>query len=236
MIERVAATEDEMLAAFLMAEIDSSRYGPNIRANLAARRLERRLIDAPNMTDSVENATRRQLIGNRGYENREALFAAFPRDVTWRRVELEAPDFDTMRYINDTKAGSYWANLSDGTRLVSAGARNLRQRPADPDTQQIGAIAQALRKGVRFPATNRSATPRGFFDLLIEGHSRATAYVMEHFAGVVEAFVGSSPSMPSWVFTNSSFPSVPRDSMAAPCSALHPSPRTISLNTCPRCS
>lgn len=199
MIERVAATEDEMLAAFLMAEIDSSRYGPNIRANLAARRLERRLIDAPNMTDSVENATRRQLIGNRGYENREALFAGFPRDVTWRRVELEAPDFDTMRYINDTKAGSYWANLSDGTRLVSAGARNLRQRPADPDTQQIGAIAQALRKGVRFPPLIAAQHREGSL-ILIEGHSRATAYVMEHFAGVVEAFVGSSPSMPSWVF------------------------------------
>ncbi len=201
MIERGPATEDEMIAAFLRAEIDSSRYGDNcVRAGLAALGLERRLIDVPNMTDSAENGVRRQLIGYRGYEAREALFAGFPRDVTWRRVELETGDFETMRYINDTVTTTpHWANLSDGTRLVSAGARNLRQRPADPDTQQIGAIAQALRNGVYFPPLIAAQHREGSL-ILIEGHSRATAYVMEHFAGVVEAFVGSSPSMPSWVF------------------------------------
>lgn len=74
MIDRGPATEDEMIVAFLRAEIDSSRYGENyVRAGLRARGLERRLIDSPNVTDSVENGVRRQLMGYRGYEVRQAL-------------------------------------------------------------------------------------------------------------------------------------------------------------------
>jgi hypothetical protein len=103
------------------------------------------------MTNSVDNGARRQLMGYRGYETREALFAGFPRDVTWRRVELDTSDFETMRYINDANAGSRSVNLSNGTRLVSVGAANLRLQLPDPDTQHITAIAQALRNGLGFP-------------------------------------------------------------------------------------
>jgi hypothetical protein len=201
MIERCPATEDEMIAAFLRAEIDSSRYGDNfVKTGLAQLGLERRLIDAPILTDPAENGARRRLMQYRGYEARIALFAGFPLDVRWRRVQLETRDFETMQYINDAITSTpHWTNLSDGTRLVSVGARNLRQRSADPATCQIASIAQALRNGVRFAELIAAQHHQGSL-ILIEGHSRATAYAMEHFAGEVEALVGSSPSMSSWVF------------------------------------
>src|SRR5689334_13998917 len=67
-IEIGPATENEMIAAFLRAEIDSSRYGNNfVKTGLAQLRLERNIIDAPNLADAVENDVRRQLMRYRGY-------------------------------------------------------------------------------------------------------------------------------------------------------------------------
>jgi hypothetical protein len=63
------------------------------------------------------------------------------------------------------------------------------------NTQQIGAIAQALRTGRRFPELIAAQADDGTL-ILIEGHSRATAYVIEHLAGDVEGLIASSPSMP----------------------------------------
>jgi hypothetical protein len=54
-IEIGPATENEMIAAFLRAEIDSSRYGNNfVKTSLAQRRLQRNIIDSPNLADAVE--------------------------------------------------------------------------------------------------------------------------------------------------------------------------------------
>jgi hypothetical protein len=91
MIERGPATENDMVVAFLRAEIDSSRYDDHIKTPLAQGGSERRLIDEPNLADPAENALRKQLLTFRGYEARTALFAGFPADATWRRVTLEAP-------------------------------------------------------------------------------------------------------------------------------------------------
>jgi hypothetical protein len=147
MIERGPATENDMIGAFLRAEINSSRYDDHITGALTQQNLGRHLIDQPNLADAAENAARKQLLAFRGYETRVALFAGFPTDTTWRRVTLEACDLATLRYAKYQT----WIDLSDGTRLVSVGAHNFSQRPEDPDTYHINAIAEALRNGVRFP-------------------------------------------------------------------------------------
>jgi hypothetical protein len=201
MIECGAASEDEMIAAFLRAEIDSSRYGNDfVKTGLTQRGLERSIIDTPNCADAPENAIRRDLMQYRGYKTRQALFAGFPSDVRWRRVELEARDFAAMRYINDALTETpHWTSLSGGTRLVSVGARNFRQRQTDPTNHQIAAIAQELRNGRRFPELIAAEAEDGSL-ILVEGHSRATAYAIEEPVHSVEALVGSSPSMAKWVF------------------------------------
>lgn len=195
MIERGPATENDMIAAFLRAEINSSRYDDQIWVPLARQGFGRRLIDDPDLADAAENAARKQLLAFRGYDARIALFKDFPVDVTWRRVTLEATDLETLRYANYPT----WVDLSDGTRLVSVGARNFSQRPDDPATYHINAIAEALRNGVRFPELIVALDNDGSL-ILIEGHSRATAYLMEQFAGDVEALVASSAAMSQWAF------------------------------------
>jgi hypothetical protein len=200
MIERGPATEDEMVLAFLQAEIRSSRYGSIIQRTLAQLGWENSLIENPNLADEVENAQRRWLLSYRGYPRREGLFTRFPLDVQWRRVGLEPTDLQVIRYIKDTvTAAPNWTNLSNGTRLVCEGASSVRQQSSDPLFQQIVAIAEGIRDGIRFPALIAAEHDKGNL-VLIEGHSRATAYVLEGYGGTVEAFVGSSLSMKDWPF------------------------------------
>ena len=184
-----------MVVAFLRAEINSSRHDKLVAERLALSGFTRRLIDEPNLADAAENCARMQVLDCRGYKRREALFAGFPLDAAWRRVVLAPPDFETLRYARYKT----WMDLSDGTRLVSVGARNFRQRPGGPETYQIKGIAEALRSGVRFPELIAAQGGDGSL-ILIEGHSRATAYVLEGFVGEVEILVGTSPSMPRWAF------------------------------------
>src|SRR5579872_3666695 len=100
MIERGAASEHDMVASFLRAEINSSRYDDQILQPLTQRGLSRRLIDAPNLADAAENAARKWLLGFRGYETRNLLFTGFPMDTQWRRVTLAPQDLARLRYAN----------------------------------------------------------------------------------------------------------------------------------------
>jgi hypothetical protein len=196
MIERGPATEDEMISAFLQAEIDSPRWGPCVKAKLADLGSGRLLIDSPNLKDAAENLRRKQVLDcYRWYQPRKDIFTGFPLDVTWYRAELQAQDFQTMQYI----VHPYWNELSGETRLVSDGARNLRRFASDSRFQHIVAIAQGIHAGeVPLPLIVAQHN-RGRL-VLIEGHSRATAYAVVSFTGPVEAFVGSSPSMNEWKF------------------------------------
>jgi hypothetical protein len=200
MVERELVSENEMVLAILQAELDSPRpWGDCVKAGLAALGLERSLIDAPDLTDSRQNAQRKRLLGYRGYECREGLFAGFPLHVIWRRVDLEACDFQAMRYINDSvTAAPNWNEFSSRTRLVSVGARNFPAYSSDERFGHIAKIAEAIRCGKRFQPLIAAQHYEGHL-VLIEGHSRATAYVMEGFIKS-DAIVGSSPSMANWAF------------------------------------
>ena len=79
------------------------------------------------------------------------------------------------------------------------GARNVRQQSSNPLFQQIVAIAERIRNGVRLPPLIAARHDSGDL-VLIEGHSRATAYALESYGGTVEAFVGYSLSMTDWPF------------------------------------
>jgi hypothetical protein len=198
MIEIADATEDEMIAAFLRAEIDSSRYSASINALLAQLGRDRGIVDTPARADPAENLARKSILrGYRGYPN-QLLFTGFPTDVIWRRVQLEPRDFDDLRYANDARVeGQLLMTLSGGTRRVTDGARNLIQVPPNAATAHIRQIVAALHNGQAFAPLITAESEDGSL-ILIEGHSRATAYVIERFAGNVEAFVASSPSLSRW--------------------------------------
>ena len=76
MIELGIASEDDVVLAFLRAEIDSPKWGPDYLRVLQDLRLDRvSLIDAANLAGSHAGVIRKDVLGAvRGYGRDEALF------------------------------------------------------------------------------------------------------------------------------------------------------------------
>ncbi len=92
-----------------------------------------------------------------------------------------------------------------GTRLIADGAKNVGKRwppeAADKDpSPSILVIAAKLEKGGSFPELIFVGEPEAPPDqlVLVEGHSRATAYVYAGAAPEIEALVGFSSGIVKW--------------------------------------
>jgi hypothetical protein len=198
MIELRRAEENEVVLAFLQAEIDSPRWAKWILGALAENGVGRgELIDHPDLGNQTANAMRRALLGRfRGFGVNTYLFAEFPYDVQWTWVQISQAEQSILKYANC----SPWIQLSGGTRLVTEGAKNLSGLSADQDPRRhIEAIAEAVKQGRRFPALVAVKSDDGFL-ILLEGHCRATAYVAAGFKGGIDLIVGSSRGISKWVF------------------------------------
>lgn len=195
-IEIRSATEDEVISAFLQAEVDSTRYGGTIVDCLKALGRDRALIDTPVLTDANENGARRRILsGYRGYPDR-FLFQGFPSDVLWRRVQLQVAEFSNVRYANHP----VFLRLSAGSRAIADGASNFKANPADhPAMAHVSAVLAAYGQGLEFaPLIMVEGPDRA--PILIEGHTRATVYVIAGHTGNVDAFVGFSLALSRWIF------------------------------------
>ena len=83
------SSEDEMIATFLRAELESGRWSGPIADALRGHGADARLFTSAALTSPEENALRRRILDEtRGYGRREGLFAGFPDDVRWDRVVL----------------------------------------------------------------------------------------------------------------------------------------------------
>src|SRR5215469_18694907 len=81
------ASEDDMVATFLAAEINSEGYGAQISEILCRLGQARSLLDQPDTSDEHANATRRQVLASyRSYPSGD-VFTGMPADVTWRSEE-----------------------------------------------------------------------------------------------------------------------------------------------------
>jgi hypothetical protein len=196
MTELGRAEEREVILAFLRGEIDSPRFGPTYVGLLTHNGLERSaLIDNADLKDLRQNAIRRELLRCvRGYDDNSYLFAGFPNDVVWRRVLLEPSEHVVLKYANYPT----WVDLSGGTRLVMDGAKNVERMGVNDEPRiHIEAIQRALQGGRKFAPLIAVEAQDGFL-ILVEGHSRATAYAASRLAGNIDLLVGSSPAVPFW--------------------------------------
>jgi hypothetical protein len=198
MIELGLATEDQMILAFLQGEVDSSRFSPCVNQVLAALGRDRALIDAPDLGDASESHARRCILYTcRGYPS-GYLFVGWPQDAVWRQVSLERADFDTMKYANNVES---LLILSGGSRLARDGAANYSRGVADTNVwSHLDAILAGLRRGETYAPLIAAQSVDDSSLVLVEGHSRATAYLIEATTADVKAFVAASPSMANWQY------------------------------------
>jgi hypothetical protein len=194
------AAEPEVVLAFLRGEIDSERFGADVRRALVdAGGLH--LVRSPDLDSDEENHAReRALAAARGWRDSE-LFEGFPENVDWYHGILPPDALSRVRFINY----SYWNELSGGSR-----------RPADvASTLQSGRLPTWLRElgtdwcvqlAAQFATAEAvddlivMATPDLGKLVLLEGHARLTAIFVGGLQRrlTVRAYLGLSAAIEQW--------------------------------------
>ena len=191
--------EDEMIAVFLACELGSFRFGDHLRQLLQRDAVEPAVIEAPALASEQQNKYRRRLLGEvRGLGHDRANFHGFPDDVTWERCFLTPNEVSRIEYCNY----SYWLELSNGTRKPADGAARIKQGVKQimrQSTENFRRGAAALRAGTTFREMILATHDRTRL-VVIEGHLRLTAYMMEpHLVpDELEVILGYSDRMTDW--------------------------------------
>src|SRR6266478_1183605 len=180
MVDLGLASENEMVLAFLRAEIDAPRYRDGCSQALRAiGRSRATLIDAADLDNDTENRDRTHVLRLvRGYGANAILFRGFPNDVAWQRYEVSVAELGEFLCAK-------WPTLLEvagSGRLVSDGAKRVAIDPPRRFSSETKAFVEGIRAVVK-----RVEAGDYFADLiavrgmpssdivLIEGHTRATA-------------------------------------------------------------
>jgi hypothetical protein len=164
------ASEDDMVATFLAAEVSSERYGPQITQILTRLGHPLSVAKHPDTRDEAASAVRRQgLAAYRHYPSGD-VFTGMPPDVNWHYAALTPAELATVRYIDYP----YWTDFSGGTRLAADGARRLGPWQYQPPWTIHRRIAENLRAGKPPPPMILLSEPGLANLIVIEGHKRLT--------------------------------------------------------------
>jgi hypothetical protein len=129
--------------------------------------------------------------------------------VRWRRATLSDAELGAVSYVNDDPrpAGREtwdkvsWFDLSRGTRLVARGAETIRRGQVDPGYKAVFdsvlATAQTMKDGRQFPELILARKSAGSPLLIVEGHTRATAYALTA-REQIPALVGEAEGLDRW--------------------------------------
>jgi hypothetical protein len=198
------ATEDQVILAWLQAEIESPDFqayvigNPPNPANLSVALKAAR---SPDLRDQAQNDFRRQIItATYGFGTGSGSFQGLRNDIKWRRVRLTTDEVGELLYA---RQGSAWPVLSPATRKVAEGATNVGHVfTGDQTNMVVLSLASGLcHSDKKVPEIIALRGPDGKL-VILEGHARATAIVLEahRFPKGVDAYVGDGPSVASWPY------------------------------------
>jgi hypothetical protein len=198
------ATEDQVILAWLQAEIESPDFqayvigNPPNPANLS---LALKAARSPDLRDQTQNDLRRQIItAAYGFGQGAGSFQGLGPDLQWRRVRLDTDEVGDLLYA---RQGAAWPILAPATRKVAEGASNVGHVFTGDGTNMV---VLSLASGIchsdkKVPEIITLRRPDGNL-VILEGHARATAIMLEahRFSNGVEVFVGAGRSVENWPF------------------------------------
>ena len=198
-----AATEDQVILAWLQAEIESPDFqaylvgNPPNPANLSAALKAAR---QPDLRDAEQNQLRRRIVTSvYGFGEGTGTFEGLGRDLTWRRVGLTTAEVGEMLYA---RRPGPWQLVSPVTRKVAEGATNIGHVfTGDATNMIVLSLASGLcHSEKKVPEVIALKRPSDGRLVILEGHARATAMVLEahRFPDGVQAYVGEGASVAGW--------------------------------------
>jgi nucleotide-binding universal stress UspA family protein len=190
--------EDEVIAAFLRAEIESSRYGGKLRALLVRDGRDPDVLSRPDLADADESRYRRRLLDeHRAYDRREEMFGGFPRRLEWFRAALTPDEVLEILYID----WDWWLMVSSGSRRPVDAARRIRAGEIPGVTvEEHEPIAASLRTSPKQPELIAVTTADHSRLVVVEGHVRLTAYALfpAYLSDELEIILGVSDEVAGW--------------------------------------
>ncbi len=190
-------SEHVMVAAFLRAEIDSPRWGPNILDRLNQDGRSRAVLDNPNLLDYTENIYRASLLAAvRGCTNC-GIFYRFPDVVQWYAISMTRGDLEVALVMNSAP----WPEFSGGTRVAGDASRNFKMGKINhPVLSDIKATSDRLKEGYVLPELILVGEAFESPLVILEGHVRTMAILASDVSKEVKTIVGLSPDMRRWFF------------------------------------
>jgi hypothetical protein len=135
------------------------------------------------------------------------MFEGFPKDAAWARFAISSLELMQVRYVDY----SYWNELSGGSRLPSDAAIRIRKGAMvfGMSTHHFLEMAEALRNGAKYPELIVVGTETHSTLVILEGHTRLTAYALvpDLIPRDLTVIVGLSAAMSAW----RDFPLLDRD-------------------------
>jgi hypothetical protein len=199
-----AATEDQVILAWLQAVIESPEFqayivgNPPNPSNLS---LALRAARSPDLRDQAQNELRRQIVASTyGFGQGVGSFEGLGSDLTWRRVRLSTDEVGELLYA---RQGAAWPILAPATRKVAEGATNIGHVfTGDATNMVVLSLASGLcHSDKRLPEIIALKRTDGRL-VILEGHARATAIVLEahRFPRGFDAYVGDGASVAGWAY------------------------------------
>ncbi|HSS60455.1 MAG TPA: hypothetical protein VLK30_03240 [Candidatus Limnocylindrales bacterium] len=199
-----AATEDQVILAWLQAVIESPEFqayivgNPPNPSNLSTALKAAR---SPDLHDQAQNELRRQIITSTyGFGTGTGSFQGLGNDLKWRRSRLTTDEVGELLYA---RQGAAWPILAPATRKVAEGATNIGHVfTGDSTNMVVLSLASGLcHSDKKVPEIIALRRPDGRM-VILEGHARATAIVLEahRFANGVHAYVGEGSTVANWPY------------------------------------
>lgn len=198
------ATEDQVILAWLQAEIESldfQQYLVGDPPNPAYLSIALKAARSPDLKDPEQNELRRRIITKtHGFGMGAGSFQGLANDIVWRRVRLSTDEIAEILYASRSGA---WVILAPATRKVAEGATNVGHVFTGDQTNMV---VLSLASGIchsdkKIPEIIALRRPDGRL-VILEGHARATAIMLEahRFQHGVDCYVGEGPSVASWAY------------------------------------
>ncbi len=194
--------EVEMIAEFLRQEYAHlERYGARIDECLCEEGVSLYRITSPDVSNPVQSDEWRRVFARyRGYgTGNPSYLTDFPATgVAWNWISISPDELLNSQYIQY----DYWTELSGGTRSPRVAAERILsgQSESQADASTLVELAGKLRAGFQVPPLILVSADGGHTRVILEGHSRITAYALapETIPTPMNVILGTSSEIARW--------------------------------------
>lgn len=187
------AHENEVVLAFLQGEAKSPRFGSRYKTATWD------LIYNANIEDSSQNLKRNKILAScRGWGTKTKLFENLDINrFSWEREQISIKDLGNARYLNHPQPKKLGGKTC---AKVTEGAANIFSVYVPVWSETIFSIVLDVVRGIKQPPLVAIRDKKGEDLYLLEGNTRATAYVVAKIVEPIDIFIGTG-NIKKWVKT-----------------------------------